>query len=45
MGYGGMTRDFLNCLREEGKKPLSDFGRAKRDLEIVFEAYRGLIDG
>jgi predicted dehydrogenase len=45
MGYEGMTRDFLDCLREEGRQPLSDFGRAKRDLEIVFEAYRGLIGG
>lgn len=45
MGYGGMTRDFLACLREEGRQPLSDFGRAKRDLEIVFEAYRELIGG
>ena len=42
MGYGAMTRDFLQCLREPGKKPYSDFSRAERDLGIVFTAYKGL---
>jgi hypothetical protein len=39
MGYGAMTRDFLQCL-EEGRPPRSDFARARRDLEVVFQAYR-----
>ena len=38
MGYGAMTRDFLELLRE-GREPLSNFGRAARDLRIVFAAY------
>jgi predicted dehydrogenase len=42
MGYGGMVRDFLRCLENGGDKPYSDFGRAKRDLGIVFAAYEGL---
>ena len=42
MGYGGMTRDFLQCLQEPGRKPYSDFLRARRDLGIVFAAYEGL---
>jgi UDP-N-acetylglucosamine 3-dehydrogenase len=42
MGYGAMTRDFLQCLQVPGKKPYSDFSRAERDLGIVFAAYKGL---
>lgn len=41
MGYGAMTRDFLQCL-EGSRQPLSNFARASRDLEIVFQAYRNL---
>jgi predicted dehydrogenase len=42
MGYGKMTRDFLACLEEPGRKPYSNFERANRDLRIVFEAYEQL---
>ena len=42
MGYGAMTRDFLQCLQEPGKKPYADFSRAERDLYIVFAAYKRL---
>ncbi len=42
MGYGGMTRDFLRCLQEPGRQPYSDLARARRDLGIVFAAYKGL---
>ncbi len=42
MGYGGMMRDFLQCLQEPGRQPYSDLARAKRDLGIVFTAYKGL---
>ena len=42
MGYGEMTRDFMKCLEEKGRKPYSDFERAKRDLSIVFQAYEEL---
>ena len=42
MGYGAMTRDFLTCLEDKGRKPYSDFARARRDLGIAFKAYEGL---
>ena len=42
MGYRRMMRDFLHCLEDRTRKPYSDFSRAKRDLQIVFEAYRSL---
>ncbi|MEC7841302.1 MAG: Gfo/Idh/MocA family oxidoreductase [Candidatus Latescibacterota bacterium] len=42
MGYGEMTRDFMKCLEEKGRKPYSDFERAKRDLSVVFQAYEEL---
>ncbi len=42
MGYHGMTRDFLGCLEDRSRRPYSDFSRAKRDLQIVFEAYKEL---
>lgn len=38
-GYRAMIADFLDCLRKKDKKPYSDFKKAKRDLEIVFQAY------
>ena len=37
-----MTRDFMKCLEEKGRKPYSDFERAKRDLSVVFQAYEEL---
>ena len=39
MGYGAMTRDFLACLAEPGRRPYSDLARARRDLRIVLAAY------
>lgn len=39
MGYGAMTDDFLSCLRNRDRQPYSGFARAKRDLQIVFDAY------
>lgn len=42
MGYGAMMRNFLACLADRARQPHSNFERAKRDLQIVFEAYRSL---
>ena len=42
MGYRAMTDDFLSCLGDRNRKPYSDFEKAKRDLQIVFDAYRTL---
>jgi predicted dehydrogenase len=42
MGRGRMIRDFLACLADPSRKPYSDFAKARRDLRIVFDAYRGL---
>ncbi len=42
MGYGAMTRDFISCLQDRTQMPYSNFVRAKRDLKIVFDAYRDL---
>ncbi len=39
MGYKAMTDDFLGCLADRSRAPVSDFRRAKRDLSIVFRAY------
>jgi len=39
MGYRAMTADFLACLEDPGRQPVSDFARARRDLEVVFGAY------
>lgn len=39
-GHRAMWRDFLAALRE-GRPPLYHAGRARRDLELVEEAYRG----
>ena len=44
MGYGGMMRDFLQCLQEPGRQPYSDLARAERDLSIVFAAYKHIKD-
>jgi predicted dehydrogenase len=40
MGYKAMTRDFLKCLDDKSRTPYSDFYKAKRDLSIVFQAYK-----
>ena len=40
MGYRAMTTDFLACLHNRTRAPYSNFARAKRELQIVFEAYR-----
>ncbi len=42
MGYHGMIQDFLRCLGDRSRRPYSDFSRAKRDLQIVFDAYKKL---
>lgn len=39
MGYRAMIEDFLACLEDRGRQPVSDFSRARRDLEVVFGAY------
>ena len=39
MGYGSMTRDFMACVTEPGRRPYSDLARARRDLAIVLAAY------
>jgi predicted dehydrogenase len=41
MGYRAMTEDFLACLEDPTRRPLSDFPRAERDLRVVFAAYAG----
>ncbi len=38
MGFGAMTRDFRRLLADPSHTPLSDFRRARRDLELVFRA-------
>ena len=45
MGYRSMSRDFIHCLNDPAKRPYSDFSKARRDLNIVFEAYACLQDG
>ncbi len=40
MGFRAMTRDFLRSVRDPEHRPRSDFERARRDLEVVFGAYR-----
>lgn len=42
MGYAGQARDFLACLHDPARAPISGFVQAQRDLSIVFEAYREL---
>ena len=42
MGYGAMTDDFLACLENRQRQPYSDFAKAKRDLQIIFDAYAQL---
>ncbi len=40
MGFRAMTGDFLRAVGDPAHRPISDFGRARRDLELVFAAYR-----
>ena len=42
MGYRRMAKDFLKCLEDRSRQPYSDFTKAKRDLNVVFEAYNFL---
>ena len=37
-----MMEDFLACLEDRGRSPYSNLARARRDLQIVFDAYRSL---
>lgn len=39
-GHKAMTRDFLECLNNPAKNPYSNISKTKRDLAIVFDAYR-----
>ena len=41
MGYNAQAEDFLRWINSEGARaPLSHFANAKKDLEIIFEAYK-----
>jgi len=40
MGYHGMSRDFIACLGDPSRTPYSDFHKARRDLQIIFTAYK-----
>ena len=42
LGYRAMTKDFLMCLDDKMIKSPSDFIKAKRDLYIVFQAFKRL---
>ena len=42
MGTHAMIKDFLICLDDNQRIPYSNFYRAKRDLGIVFQAYKNL---
>ena len=42
MGYQAMTKDLLMCLDDKMIEPHSDFLKAKRDLNIVFQAFKRL---
>ena len=42
MGYDAQARDFIACLTDPKRAPRSGFAQAQRDLNIVFQAYRGL---
>ena len=41
-GYKAMMNDFLKSVEDPNHSPYSNFERATRDLEIVFNAYRSL---
>ncbi len=42
MGYDAQARDFIACLTDPKRTPRSGFAQAQRDLNIVFQAYRGI---
>ena len=42
MGYDAQARDFIACLTDPKRAPRSGIAQAQRDLNIVFQAYRGL---
>ncbi len=44
MGYRGMLREFLASVRE-GREPQMSLAVARRDMEVVFAAYRSLSSG
>ncbi|MCB0271895.1 MAG: Gfo/Idh/MocA family oxidoreductase [Bdellovibrionales bacterium] len=39
-GRAEMMEDFLDCLKNPGKKPEYDVFEAAKDLEIIFDAYK-----
>ena len=39
MGFQALARDFVRSVRDPERTPRSDFGTARRDLEVVFRAY------
>ena len=41
MGYDAQARDFVACLTDSTRMPRSGFAQAQRDLNIVFQAYKG----
>ena len=41
MGYDAQARDFIACLTDPKRAPRSGFAQAQRDLNIVFQAYKG----
>lgn len=43
LGYGAMFEDFFRAMRT-GSEPRFDLGRARRDLELVEQAYRSAAD-
>jgi len=44
LGYRAMTKDFLMCLDDKMIKPHSDFIKEKREINIVFQAFKSLED-
>jgi predicted dehydrogenase len=44
MGYRGMLKAFLTCVRE-AREPAMSLAVARRDMEVVFAAYRSLESG
>ena len=40
MGFRAMTADFLRSVDDPGHSPRSNFETSRRDLEVVFRAYR-----
>lgn len=44
MGYRGMLRHFIDCVRD-GRQPEMSLAVARRDMEVVWAAYRSLETG